>query len=236
MWNGKKVGVVIPAAGQGMRMGGGRAKQFLDLEGKPVLVHAMESLQASPEVDVIIVAADEVSRSEVEALVHRYHLTKVAHVVVGGRERQDSVWNGLQALATEKPQIVLVHDAVRPIVSGDLIRDVCAAVEEHGTGVPAVAPVDTIKQVNRDNVVVATLRRSELRMIQTPQGFSMELLLKAYEKAAADDFHGTDDASLVERMGVAVRLIAGSPRNIKITAPEDLKFAAFLLKETGIKS
>ncbi len=234
MWNGKKVGAIIPAAGQGTRMGGARAKQFLDLNGKPVLIHSTERFQISLEIDVIILVAAEDARPEIEALVDLHHLTKVAGVVIGGKERQDSVWNGLQTMAQEEPHIVLVHDAVRPLVSGEIIRNVCAAAWEFGAAVPGVTPTDTIKQIDGDKAVLSTLQRSGLRMIQTPQGFTIDLLLKAYTKATRERFYGTDDASLVERMGVKIMVVEGSYENIKITTPEDLKFAGFMLKETAI--
>lgn len=236
MWKTAKVGVIIPAAGRGTRMGGARAKQFLDLRGKPVLIRTVERFQSSSEIDVIVLVAAHDTIKEVKDLVDIFHLTKVSDVVAGGRERQDSVRNGLETMARRNVDTVLVHDAVRPLVSRTIIRNVCASVEECRAAVPGVVPRDTIKQINGNNSIVATIDRSTVRLIQTPQGFSMELLLEAFEKATRERFYGTDEACLVERMGICVKLVDGSEENIKITTVEDLEYARMMFNETGVNA
>lgn len=218
------VSVIIPAAGSGKRMGGGTAKQFLLLRGEPVLVHTVRLFSRSPLVDEIIIAASDLETTR--ELVGG--LPKVTHIVPGGAERQDSVWAALQAVHS-RPRIVAVHDAARPLLAPAVLEGVLTAAALHPAQVVAVPVKDTIKQVNPDGVVAATPDRAALWAVQTPQVFWGELLIRAFRKAQADGFVGTDDASLVERLGHPVRVFAGSPDNIKLTTPEDFRAAeAFL--------
>lgn len=218
------VSVIIPAAGSGKRMGGGTAKQFLLLRGEPVLVHTVRLFSRSPLVDEIIIAASDLETTR--ELVGG--LPKVTHIVPGGAERQDSVWAALQAVHS-RPRIVAVHDAARPLLAPAVLEGVLTAAALHPAQVVAVPVKDTIKQVTPDGVVAATPDRAALWAVQTPQVFWAELLIRAFRKAQADGFVGTDDASLVERLGHPVRVFAGSPDNIKLTTPEDFRAAeAFL--------
>lgn len=217
------VSVIIPAAGSGKRMGGGTAKQFLPLRGEPVLVHTVRLFSQSPLVDEIIIAASDLEATR--ALVGA--LPKVTHIVPGGAERQDSVWAALQAVHS-RPRIVAVHDAARPLLPPSVLEGVLRAAAEHPAQVVAVRVKDTIKQVTRDGVVAATPDRSSLWAVQTPQVFWAELLLHAFRRAQADGFVGTDDASLVERLGLPVHVFPGSPANIKLTTPEDFRVAEAL--------
>jgi 2-C-methyl-D-erythritol 4-phosphate cytidylyltransferase len=225
-----KVTVLIPAAGMGRRMGRSVAKQFLPLGDMPMLAHTLLAFQRASEIDEIIpILSKEDMESCLRDIIEGYHLTKVRTLVVGGKERQDSVANGLQKLEKDA-SVVLVHDGVRPFVTSEMIH---ASVEHarKGESVAVGVPIkDTIKEVNDQGVVRATLERSRLWAIQTPQAFPAKVLRKAYDEAVTQRHYGTDDATLVERTGVAVRVIMGSYENIKITTPEDLLLAEEILK------
>ena len=208
------VSVILPAAGRGKRMQAGVNKVFLRLMGKPILFHTLRVFAAVPEVQEIIVVT---GAEEVEPL--------------GGSERQYSVWNGLKA-SSEASDVVLVHDAARPLVSRATIEAVIEAARAHGAAIAAVPEKNTVKVV-KDGVVTATPDRSTLWAVQTPQGFSRSLLMAANEKAESDGFLGTDDASLVERYGAKVHVVMDSYQNIKVTTPEDLVVAEAFLRQSG---
>jgi len=219
-------GAVIVAAGRGTRMGTKESKQYLQLGNKPILVHTLEKFQGMDEVAeiVLVVGAEDVERCGEWKL--QYGLDKVKAVVAGGAERQHSVYTGLQSVSADW---VMVHDGVRPLVSASAVRTCCAAAERTGAAVLAVPVKDTIKQVNDSGVIIATPDRRSLWAIQTPQAFRRSLLVDSHEKAQADAFLGTDDAMVVERLGIPVSVSEGEYTNIKITTPEDLPYAEFLL-------
>lgn len=220
------VSAIIPAAGSGRRMGGGTAKQFLPLRGEPVLVRTVRLFSDCPLVDEIVIAAADLEATR--ALVG--HIPKVTRIVQGGPERQDSVWAALQAVHS-RPRIVAVHDAARPLLPRDVLEGVLRAAADWPAQVVAVPVQDTIKQVGPDGVVVATPDRSTLWAVQTPQVFWADVLVRAFRQALAEGFRGTDDASLVERIGVPVRVYPGHPSNIKLTTPTDFRLAELLLGE-----
>jgi 2-C-methyl-D-erythritol 4-phosphate cytidylyltransferase len=224
-----KVYAVVPAAGVGSRMGGGTAKQFIVLGEKPLLVHTLQRLEHSPEVDEVGVAVPEEFIAEVEQLVSKYRLHKVSKVVAGGPHRQDSVANVLRCFSFRPTDVVLVHDGVRPFVQPKKIAEAISACREHDAAVLAVQPKDTIRRSNGGGFFDQTLDRSALWLVQTPQVFKAPLLMKAFEKAAKDKFTATDEAALVERLGVKVRIIQGSYDNIKITTKEDLDLGERIL-------
>ena len=225
-----KTVAIIPAGGSGRRMGSGVPKQYLLLGGIPVLVHTLQVFQSSPVVDEIFLVVPEGDIPEVRnAIVGRYNLFKVSLIVAGGAERQDSVRNALAHLR-EEHGIVLVHDGVRSFVSGELIQRVVAAAEADGAVAVGVQVKDSVKEVNSAGWVIKTVTREGLWLTQTPQAFRKPLILAAYERAAADGFCGTDDASLVERMGVPVRMIPGDYDNIKVTTPEDLTLGEAIIR------
>lgn len=226
---------IIPAAGMGKRMGASINKQYLLLAGKPILAHTLTVFQHSDLIEGIILVTpqDEIPfcRSEV---VERYGLTKVLAIVPGGAERQHSVMNGLQALQgrADEHDIVLIHDGVRPFINPNLLQE-CIRVSTEGDGALVAVPAkDTIKVV-QDGRVTATPDRATLWQAQTPQSFRYGHVLAAYEQAHREAFLGTDDCSLVERLGGSIRVVHGSYRNIKITTPEDLVLAEAFLKETA---
>ena len=218
-----KTVVIIPAGGMGRRMGGEIPKQYLSLAGLPILVHTLRAFQHSPLVDEIFLVVPAGDVTEVrQDLVERYNFSRVALVIAGGRERQDSVRNGL-AHVRDEHEIILVHDGVRPFVTGELIEGAIAAAKRFGASIVGIPVLDTVKAVDAPGRVVQTVQREGLWLTQTPQAFRREVILAAYERAAADGFYGTDDASLVERTGIPVRMIPGDADNIKVTTPEDLE-------------
>jgi len=225
-----KVTVLIAAAGMGKRMGRAVAKQFLPLGDKPMLAHTLLAFQRVSDIDEIIpILSKEDMETCLRDIIEPYHLTKVKTLVVGGKERQDSVANGLHKLEKDA-SVVLIHDGVRPFVTSEMIRETVDHAKK-GENVAVGVPIkDTIKEVNGQGMVRHTLERGRLWAIQTPQAFPVKTLKRAYEEAAKQRLYGTDDATLVERMGGTVRVIMGSYENIKITTPEDLLLAEEILK------
>jgi 2-C-methyl-D-erythritol 4-phosphate cytidylyltransferase len=240
-----KVFVIIPAAGLGTRMTSAPsgkakknapAKQFTELEGVPILIHTLRKFAACAEVEEICVALrpDEINNFQARLEKDgRDILAKKVQLVAGGEHRQQSVANALAAIRAESEDVILVHDAVRPFVTREIIQEVIAAAQKYGAAIAGMPAQDTVKQVERTAegaVITATLPRERVVMAQTPQGFRYGLLKKVFDEAAADGFTGTDEASLVERSGQEVAVVMGSPRNIKITTPADLELAEFFLK------
>jgi 2-C-methyl-D-erythritol 4-phosphate cytidylyltransferase len=210
----------------GKRMEAGSNKQYLLLDGMPILARTVRIFQETECVDAVYLISPEneipFCRSEV---VERYGFTKVRAIVAGGAERQHSVYNGLRAIEGIQPDdLVLIHDGVRPFVSAPMLQDAVAAAQEAGAAVVAVPVKDTVKVV-RDGMITETPARERLWLAQTPQAFRYGLIRAAHEEAAAAGFLGTDDASLMERQGKPVRIVMGDYRNIKITTPEDMILA-----------
>lgn len=223
------VSVIFPAAGQGKRMQAGLNKVFLEIAGKPILVHTLLKFSKVPEIGelIVVVGSDEVA--VIEQMLKDVAGLKPYKVVAGGSERQYSVWNGLQC-ASKAADVVLVHDAARPLVSINTIENVITAARRYGGAIAAVPEKNTIKEVV-DGIVASTPDRSSLWAVQTPQGFWRNILFEANEKAMQDNFLGTDDASLVERLGKKVHIVMSDYRNIKLTTPEDLIMAEAFIKE-----
>ena len=225
-----KAVAIIPAGGSGKRMQCGLSKQYLLLSGIPLLVHTLKAFQDSPMIHGIILVVPAADMEfATQSIVHKYGLSKVSHIFPGGKERQDSVKQGLDAVGDEY-DIVVIHDGVRPVISGDLIRlAILEAFNE--TAVTAAVPVkDTVKTVDQDGWILQTLERKNLWLTQTPQAFKREVIKEAYRSAYHDCYYGTDDAALVERIGVRVKIIPGSYDNIKITTKDDLLFAEEFMK------
>lgn len=221
---------VIVAAGKGKRMGTEISKQFLPLCGKEILAHTVEKFEKAENIRDIILVTGEDSLQDVQEMTQEYGWKKIRSIVAGGKERQDSVWNGLQEVSADA-EIVLIHDGVRPFVTEDILNLSMETAMEMGGCVAGVPAKDTIKVCNSENIAVDTPDRSTLWQIQTPQTFRRELIMKAYEQAKEDGFVGTDDASLAEYSGYPVKVIMGSYRNIKITTKEDLLIGETFLKE-----
>ena len=206
-------------------------KNFLCLGDEPVLLRTLRTFSASTLIDnlIVVVAADEVNMTE--ELLQKADGLKPFMVTAGGAERQYSIANGLELLPNDT-DIVLVHDAARPLVSVKVIDDVIHAAKEHGGAIAAVPAKNTVKRADEENFVTDTPPRSELWEVQTPQGFRREVILAAYEKAARENFLGTDDASLAERLPAKVKCVMSDYKNIKITTPEDFVIARAFLEQT----
>ena len=218
---------ILVAAGRGERMGGGRPKAFLPVAGQPMLLRAALAFEAAASVDAIVAVVPEELVHEAADVLRR--VAKLRAVVAGGALRQDSVLAGMKQAPEGFDGMVLVHDAARPLVEPSLIDAVAQAAHERGAAVPVLTLVDTVKRV-RGGLVVETLDRAELAGAQTPQGFRFALLARAYEEAFRDHVMVTDEAMAVERLGEPVAVVAGSPRNRKLTTPEDLAWAEGLLR------
>ncbi|SFJ81038.1 MULTISPECIES: 2-C-methyl-D-erythritol 4-phosphate cytidylyltransferase [unclassified Bacillus (in: firmicutes)] len=224
--------LIIPAAGQGKRMGAGKNKLFLQLDNVPIIIHTLRAFEKDEQCRQIILAINERERSYFEELLQTYHIQKDIRFVQGGNERQDSVYNAL--MYAREIEYVLVHDGARPFVTKKMIEDVLQMAKEKGASICAVPVKDTIKKVMYD-AVVETVERSQLRAVQTPQGFHVPILLEAHESAKQTNFLGTDDASLVERLSKDVGVVEGSYYNIKVTTPEDLVIAESFLRVLQIQ-
>ena len=227
MTSGVRVGAVVPAAGRGERFGGAVPKSLVTLVGHPLVQYPLEVLERVDEVEAVVVVAPGDAVVAVRDLAREAGLRKVT-VVPGGADRQASVACGLAALPPG-PDIVLVHDGVRPFLSAALVREVVTAAARDGSATAAVAVEETIKR-GEDGWVLGTIDRSQLYRVQTPQAFHRDLLEAAHREAAREGFRGTDDASLVERLGHQVRLVPGTPINLKVTVPEDLALADAILR------
>lgn len=244
-----KVIVIIPAAGLGTRMApvpsaidpkskkAHPSKQFTELAGTPILIHTLRKFAGIDEVSEIWVALRE---NEIEGFRERLEteakdvLRKKVELVVGGEHRQQSVEHALSRVSATPDDIVLVHDAVRPLVSAEIIREVIEAAKKYGAAIAGLPAVDTVKQVERTAegaIIKATIPRAGVVLAQTPQGFRYHVIKKAFDEATADGFMGTDEASLAERSGHEVAVVMGSPRNIKITTPGDMELAEFYLRK-----
>ena len=226
---GGRVAALVPAAGRGERLGPGVAKALRQLDGVPMLVHAVHALTASRSVDLVVVAVPAESIEEVRALLGQQELSRDVSVVAGGDSRPESVARALIGLPADV-SIVLVHDAARPLVPPELVSAVVAAVRQgHRAVVPGLPMVDTVKEVNESENVTATPPRSRLRAIQTPQGFDRGVLQNAHAAMSHDDGTITDDAGMVERMGEVVHVIPGHEEAFKVTRPIDMILAEAIL-------
>jgi len=221
-----KCGIVIPAAGRGKRMGRNINKQFILLNGKPILIHTLEKFLGIPWIGEIVIVSQADEVSIVEQLLEQYQLDGIKAIVPGGAERQDSIYNGLAHLTTD---YVMVHDGARPFLKKKHLELLWMTVQTKGTAVLGVPVKDTIKIVDQEGIIRDTPNRKSLWAVQTPQAFRLSTLIEAYEKAKNDFFLGTDDASLVERLGIEVTVVKGDYHNIKITTPEDLILAENIL-------
>jgi len=223
------VTVIIAAAGAGRRMKSDRPKQLLTLDDTPILIYTIRKFNACRLINRILVAAPKEAVDEVRKLVAGAGFSKPVSVVQGGARRQDSVAVAMQHLGPDTT-IVAVHDAVRPFVKVDEIEAVVLEAHKVGAAVLAIPIVDTVKQIRKD-LIDSTLTREHLVLAQTPQAFRVEVLREAFERAKRDEYYGTDESSLVERLNLSVAVVRGSERNIKITRPDDLALARFYLQE-----
>jgi 2-C-methyl-D-erythritol 4-phosphate cytidylyltransferase len=225
-----KADAVIVSAGKGLRFMEGKKKQFHFLEGRPIVAHTLDKFETCPLIrSILLVVGQEDMDYCLKEIVEKYKFQKVSQVVPGGKRRQESVKNGIEALPKDA-DIVAIHDGVRPFVTKAMIEDSIHFAARYGAVILAMPLKDTIKMSNPDGTVLKTLDRESLWQVQTPQTFQVNVIKEAYYKAAEDGFIGTDDASLVERLGGKVHILPGSYTNIKITTPEDLLLANLFLR------
>ena len=214
-----KVGAIIPAAGRGKRIGTSVPKQFLEIQGKPLLHHTLTVFASCKLIDYVVLVMPRADVDEIgKDWLNKYAI--VREVVVGGEQRQDSVYNGFNSLE-EGTDIVVVHDGVRPFTTPQMIIATVEAAQQHGAAITAIPVSDTVKQA-ADGFVKQTVSRDGLWRVQTPQAFQCGLLQQAFKKAKKDSYYGTDEGSLVEYLGERVKIVPGSEVNIKITRKEDI--------------
>lgn len=219
-----KVTALIPCAGQGKRMGASINKPFIEVAGKPIIYFALKTFQDHPQIhDIVMIARDSEISYCWEEIVKKYNFDKVKKIIVGGKERQESVALGLKGVAHDTKWIV-VHDGVRPLLSAKTLSYALSIAFEKGSAVVGVPAKDTIKMIEADMSVIATPKRESLWLVQTPQIFPREVLMDAYKKAKEKGWSVTDDSSLVEKMGYKVYMAKGEYNNIKITTPEDIDY------------
>jgi 2-C-methyl-D-erythritol 4-phosphate cytidylyltransferase len=219
-----KTVTIIPAGGRGLRFScEGMKKQYLKVWGIPILIHTLRPFDLLPLIDHIILVVPPEDMAGVSDLLAEHKVKKVKYLVPGGAHRQESVWSGIKVLE-EDVDIVVVHDAVRPLIEASLIEATITRAKEEGAAIVAVPAIDTVKLCDQEMTVVRTLSREEIYLAQTPQAFRRDLIVSAYEAAFRGGYYGTDDASLVER------LVPGARTNIKVTTPEDLKWCEILMR------
>jgi 2-C-methyl-D-erythritol 4-phosphate cytidylyltransferase len=218
---------IIPAAGVGTRMGGETPKQFLSLEGTPIFIYTLRKLASAQALDEIFLAVRSGDMERVQQAVEGEHLAKPLRLTEGGGTRQETVARAL-AQASHATDIVVVHDAVRPFITAQMVEQVVEAARTDGAAILGIPSVDTVKQVEHE-VILGTIPRERIALAQTPQAFRYGLFREAVDRALSDGFQGTDESSLVERLGAKVTVLMGSDRNIKITKPSDLPLARLFI-------
>ncbi|RCK73609.1 MAG: 2-C-methyl-D-erythritol 4-phosphate cytidylyltransferase [Ignavibacteriae bacterium] len=221
---------IIVAAGIGKRFGGDLPKQFLKLKDKTILQLSIEKFCNSNKIRNIIVVAHKDYLLETKQITDKINTTITIQIIEGGKERQDSVWNGIQEAVKSSPDIILIHDAVRPFVSNALVDKIIEASKTYKAAIPAIQIKDTVK-LKEGDFFTKTLNRDTIFAVQTPQGFETSLITSAYKQAFDEQYYSTDDANLVERLGIKVRFVEGEQTNIKITTKEDFELAQFMISQ-----
>lgn len=224
MYDNKKIAVIIAAAGKGSRIGGPVPKQYLKIGGEPVILKTLKVFQALREIDYIFVVTNKEYVDHCWKIVEDHGIEKVEGIVAGGAERQDSVYNALQEINSSRPGVeyVLIHDGARPFVSEDVVLNVVKATAKYGAAVACVAMKNSVRQMDGEGRESHSVDRNNYYSVQTPQGFRKANLIRAYQAAMREGYYGTDDASIAERAGFQVEMVAGDYQNIKITTKEDL--------------
>jgi 2-C-methyl-D-erythritol 4-phosphate cytidylyltransferase len=222
---------IIAAAGSGTRFGSAVPKQFLEILGKPLIVHTLEQFEFCPAIDEIILVLPSEEIAKFSNVVESYQLKKLTKIISGGRTRAESVFNGLNAVDAERAEIIAVHDGARPLVTIEEITETIETTRLGGAACLVAAVTDTIKEI-ADGKIVRTIDRAKLRRALTPQAFRYEILRRAFENADLSEA-ATDECFLVEKSGVEIAAVEGSARNIKITTPEDFVLAETLLQQVS---
>ena len=232
----KKIIAIVPAAGLGTRFNKSIRKTFAEVNGVPLLIHTLKRLHSEDSITEIIPALGQQDIEKGLKMVAEYKLNRIKRIVPGGRERQDSIYNALKVLEETESvscgdNLILIHDGARPIIPDGTIGKLLKGINGVDGVAPGVPAKDTLKEVSVDGIVVSTKKRDNIRAIQTPQVFTYRVIKEAYETAYAEGFYATDDAALVERTGGKIRIIKGSPLNIKVTTMEDLEMVEYILKK-----
>lgn len=224
-----RIYAIIPVAGTGSRMGTDILKQYMNLGDRPVLAHTLTAFEKVDLVEAIILVTDPLEEGYIKKeIVERYNIKKPLYYAAGGRDRQESVANALSLI--KDGDLVLIHDGVRPLVTPTVIEKTLQMADKYQAAATGMPVKDTIKNISEDGFALSTPDRDRLWQIQTPQAFSLDLIKLAHKRAAEDGYRGTDDSSLVERLGYRVKLVEGGYYNIKITTPEDIALALQLLR------
>lgn len=224
-----KVTLIIAAGGTGKRIGDPLPKQFIEIAGKPIIVHTLAYFYSNSKISDIIISIHKDWESHLQKLMNENGFSDKCRIVLGGISRQDSIKNALDTIVDS--EIIMIHDAVRPFVTDRMIDDLIEAAEKYGAALPGLTPVNTIKILSDNNTVRTTPERSQLTSVQTPQAFKLDVIRNANENAYSKSYLGTDDASLVEFAGYEVKVVEGNELNIKITRPIDLVLAEEILKK-----
>lgn len=225
-----KVTAIIPAAGSGKRLNG--KKQFLEINGKPIIAITVSVFDECQAIDEIIVAVSMEDIQSTKDLLKDF--SKVRKIVAGGIERQDSVFNCIkEAVEESDDDLIVIHDAARPLITKEIISSAITEAKVVKAAIVGVPSKDTVKTVNKEKKIIETLERESIWLVQTPQVFSLSVIKQAYERAQKVNYKATDDSKLVERLGISVKMVMGSYENIKITTKEDLFIAESILKERG---
>jgi 2-C-methyl-D-erythritol 4-phosphate cytidylyltransferase len=214
--------VIIPASGSGVRYGSKLPKQFIRIDGKEIIAYTLQKFNSLKSVDSIVIATQKKYINKLRKLVRENKFYKVCNIVEGGKTRHDSVLNGLKALRPDKNDFIIVHDAVRPFITVKKIRELMKEVKDCNAVIPGLRINDTTKKVSRNNIILKTIPRENLWIVQTPQLFRYDILKKAFKKADENKFKGTDESSIVEYAGYKVKIIEGEKTNVKITTKEDI--------------
>lgn len=234
----RKIVAIVPAAGIGRRFDSSKRKTFTGLDGVPLFVHTLQRLHREEAVTHILPVLRKQDIKEGLGLTSDHNLSKIKQIAPGGRERQDSIYNALKLLDPERAvgrdSIILIHDGARPFIPEGTIETLIEELNGFDGAAPGIPARETLKEVSSEGTVVSTVNRDKIWAIQTPQVFSFTVIMDAYARAYADGFYATDDAALVERVGGRIRIIPGSPYNIKITTREDLKILEYLLMKKDL--
>jgi len=223
-----KIAVIIPAAGTGTRMNNELPKQFFNIDDVPILIKTIKIFDDINEVESIVIPVHTDWISYTKELINKYDCNKVKEITIGGKERQDSVNAALHTVHIKEADIVLIHDAVRPFTTKELIYKLIETADDCGAAIPIIKVSDSVKQIDNKGKVLKTLNREHIGLVQTPQAYWTSIIIEVYEKAAKTGFYGTDSSSLVEYVGYKVQYVDGEASNIKITTPVDLELANIL--------
>lgn len=222
---------IIVAAGSGKRFGSKTPKQFLEIAGKPLLIHTLEKFQKCAEIDAIILVLPSAETAQFLEIISKYGIAKLSKVVAGGKTRAESVYRGLKSVRAATAEIVAVHDGARPLVKTEEISACVLKARETGAAILAAAVTDTIKEISENGEIVQTIERAKLRRALTPQCFRYDVIMQAFEKADLGEA-ATDESFLIEKTGVKVSIVEGSAENIKVTHKSDLILAESILKRS----